>query len=152
MTVNRANAMPSPYIAGLPSMYGVVGMAKHLVDRVLKGSGLSFDSVAISISGFSMEGSQQKHPAYSLPDLKKRQGMRIITARDSHFTASVMIRVLLNHKRISDVNDWLQSHCHLDGLYQLRLCGGSIIYKSKSPQLHLLTESELSLFCNNLDG
>ena len=152
MTVNRANAMPSPYIAGLPSMYGVVGMAKQLVDNVLKGSGLAFDSVAISISQFSMEGSQQKHPAYSLADLKKGQDMRIITARDSHFSASVIIRVSLNHKHISDVKNWLSSHCHLDGLYQLRLCGGGIIYKSKSPQLHLFNESELSLFCKNIDG
>ncbi len=63
MKVNRANAMPSPYIAGLPSMYGVVGMAKHLVDRVLKDSGMVFEAVAISTKQFVMSESQHKYSA-----------------------------------------------------------------------------------------
>ncbi len=50
------------------------------------------------------------------------------------------------------VREWLDAHRHLDGLYRLRFCGGHIIYGSGSPELHLLSDTELPLLCRHIDG
>ncbi|UYM15192.1 type I-F CRISPR-associated protein Csy2 [Endozoicomonas euniceicola] len=153
MTINRANALPSPYLSGLPSIYGVVGMAQHLVDRVLNGSGLRFDSVAVCFSQFSMSRSQQKYPCYSKRDIKKHQTLRLITHRESRFMASVIIRCLHSpNTSFEEVVKWLEEHQHLDGLYNLRFCGGQILYSMGKPHLFPLQAPDLSHLCQHLNG
>lgn len=142
LRIRHANAMPSPYVAGLPSMYGVVGFAQKLIHQVLSDCELSFVSVAISISQFNMTGSQQKYPCYLKSDLKKHQSIRIISDRTSCFTASVIIKVnsKLNHKQLAT---WIDDNQNLDGLYNLRLCGGWILYPEGQPNLKLYHPHQL---------
>lgn len=153
MQVNRANAMPCPYSAGLPSMHALVGMGRYLVNHILQGSGLLFDSIALCINSFYMSGSQKKYPSHSLQDMRRHQNIRIITARDSWFEASVLIRVTLQHGRhFNVVRAWLEKHKHLDELYSLTLCGGYIIYSGWGPNLILLTAEEIEEACQHFDG
>lgn len=153
MKITRANAMPCPYLAGLPSMHGVVGMGRYLVNHTLKGSGLAFHSIAVCISAFSMSGSQQKYACHSLQDVRKHQNLRIITARDSWFTADVVVRVnSLKRKSVDDLNDWLEDHRHLDAFYKLRFCGGHVLFVGGCPNVLAVSANELSEVCHYLDG
>ena len=154
MKITRANAMPCPYLTGLPSMYGVVGMGRYLVNHALKGSGLAFDAIAVCVSGFYMSGSQQKYACHSLTDIRsKHQDVRIITARDSWFTADAIVRVnSLQGKTVEEINDWLENHRHLDGLYTLRFSGGHVLFAGGCPSLMAVTAGELPEVCQHLNG
>ncbi|MTI11872.1 type I-F CRISPR-associated protein Csy2, partial [Sansalvadorimonas verongulae] len=151
MKVERANAMPSPYIAGLPSMYGIVGLTKYLVDDVLRDFNVQFDAAAICIRDFAMSDSQQKYSCYSPEDIRKHQMIRIITARNSWLYASLLVRVNTSMS-LSQLQTWLDENRFLDGFYRLRFCGGHIFFKAGIPQLYTLEENEVSDFCNQLDG
>lgn len=134
-------------------MYGVVGMGRYLVNHALKGAGLVFDSIAVFVSVFSMSGSQQKYACHSLPDIRKHQDIRIITARDSWFTADIIVRVSsLQNKSVEDLNDWLERHRHLDALYKLRFCGGHVLFAGGCPSVMAVSASELSEVCRHLTG
>ena len=135
LRVRHANAMPSPYIAGLPSMYGVVGFAQRLVNHTLSGCGLTFVSVAASISQFSMTGSQKKVPCYLESDLKKHQDIRIISDRTSCFKISIVIKIHSSKLTQKQVSRWLEDNVHLDELYNLKLCSGRILYPDGEPNL-----------------
>ncbi|MET4695291.1 type I-F CRISPR-associated protein Csy2 [Endozoicomonas lisbonensis] len=153
MQINRANAMPCPYLTGLPSMYGLVGMGRNLVNHALQGSGLHFESIALCISSFHMSGSQKKYPGFSLQDMDRHQDVRVITARDSWFDASILVRVTVKNKeKVNTVRSWIEENKHLDELYSLKLCGGAVMYSSREPNITLLRAEEVKDVCQHLDG
>ena len=145
--------MPAPYIAGLPSLYGLVCMGRYIVNHALLGAGLTFDAIAVCINHFHIYGSQQKYAFHSRRDMEKGQHIRIMTARDSGFDASVIIRVKLwPGYTAKQASKWLRRFKNSDDLYKLRMCGGHIIYKNHMPAPALLQQKDLPEVCKSLNG
>ncbi len=144
--------MPSPYIAGLPSMYGVVAMAKKLINSTLAPCHLIFDSVAISIGHFSMTGSQQKYPCHLYNDIRKHRNIRIITARKSYFKASIIIKVYSYSRSLEQATEWLNNNRHIDDLYNLRICGGKALHPDKQPSIECYSLDDLPELFSSLSG
>lgn len=146
--------MPSPYISGLPSVYGIVSFGENLVNRILNIPSTTFHSIAICVKDYYCSNSQQKYLAQRESDIRRKQGIRIITARDGWLNATIIIRAK-SETSANNASKLIKENYYdfIDQLYSLRLCGGYIAFPEKKPTLTILTSAkEVKEYYSQIQG